>query len=75
MNDVDDLAKQMVALLERPSLAETLRVNGRLFKEEQVSRDAVSWERLVESFPYIIDYFKFGIEIPQDRLFSPGIDD
>lgn len=75
MNDVDDLAKQMVALLERPSLAETLRVNGRLYKEEQVSRDAVSWERLVESFPYIIDYFKFGIEIPQDRLFSPGIDD
>lgn len=75
MDDVNSLAEHMLSLLENPSLANELRVNGRMYKEEQVTKSAFNWNRLIDSFPFIIDHYKTGAPIPEDRLFSPTLDD
>ena len=75
MDDVEGLAKHMLTLLENPEKAEILKKNGRWFKENQVEKYRNNWNELVNSFQYIIDDYKMGTIIPNDRLFDVNRDD
>lgn len=74
MDDIEGLAQHMITLMSDPELAKTLAENGRWYKEDQVQRHIDNWERMVENFPLIIDHFKNGTPIPQERLYNPNDD-
>ncbi len=74
MDDIEGLAQHMITLMSDPELAKTLAENGRWYKEVQVQSHINNWERMVENFPLIIDHFKNGTPIPQERLYNPNDD-
>lgn len=74
MDDVNDLARCMLELMDNPTLAEELSINGRWYKERKAKMDNENWNRFVDSFKYIVDAFNGGSPIPQKFLFNPEID-
>lgn len=75
MDDVDGLAKHMLTLLDNPEKAESLKLNGRWYKEKQLEKLRKNWERLVSSFSFIIDNYKNESVIPSNILFDEDQDD
>lgn len=74
MDDVNDLARCMLELMDYPELADELKINGRWYREHKAQMDNDNWNRFVDSFRYIIDAFNGGSPIPQKFLFNPEID-
>lgn len=75
MDDVEGLARHMLTLMENPEKSETLKKNGRWYKENQVETSRRNWERMVNSFQSIIDNYKNGSPIPTEGLFNPETDE
>ena len=74
MDDVNDLARYMLELMDNPALAEELSTNGRWYKEHKAQMDNDNWNRIVDSFKYIVESSKGGSPLPQKFLFDPERD-
>lgn len=74
-SNVQDLATQMLKLMDNPELAETLRVNAREFQEKKVADARQNGDRLYATCKAVIENYKEGKEIPQGLLFNPDKDD
>lgn len=74
MDDIEGLAQNMISLMSNSELAKTLAENGRWYKENQAQKNIDNWKKMVESFPFIIDHFKNGTPIPQEKLYNPDND-
>lgn len=73
--NVEGLAQYMIALMENPVLAETLRKNAREFQEKKAEAAKQNGSRLVETFKAIIAKEQQDKEIPHELLFNPERDD
>lgn len=71
MNDVKDLAKKMLILLDNPSLAEQLRVNSFENSQKRALEAQQHMPRLVDNFKAIINNYNSGAPIPENQLFNP----
>lgn len=74
MDDVNDLARCMLELMDNHALAEELSTNGRWYKEHKAQMDNDNWNRIVDSFKYIVESSKGGSPLPQKYLFDPERD-
>lgn len=74
-SNVQDLATQMLKLMDSPELAETLRVNAREFQEKKAAAARLNGERLIATVKAVIDNNKEGKEIPEELFFNPEKDD
>ena len=72
--NVEQLAQHMMALMDNPELAETLRKNAREFQEKKAEIAKQNGKRLIETFKAVIEHYKEGKEIPQNLLFNPERD-
>lgn len=72
--NVEQLAQHMMALMDNPELAETLRKNAREFQEKKAEIAKQNGKRLIETFKAVIEHYKEGKEIPQKLLFNPERD-
>ena len=73
--NVEQLARHMISLIENPELAETLRVSAREYQEKKSKEKQRNGDRLYATFKAVIEHYKEGIEIPQELLFYPDRDD
>lgn len=74
-DNVNDLARQMISLMDNPELAETLRRNAREYQEKKAEDTRKNGDRLVENFRAIVANYREGIPIPQEQLYIPENDD
>ena len=75
MNNVDELAQNMLRLMIEPELAMNLRKNAREYREKKMEQAKLNGDNIVENFNAIIDNYWKGIQIPQEQLFNPDKDD
>lgn len=75
MEDIEDLASNMITLLDNPDLGENLRKNARELQEKRALDALKNGDRLVKNFKAIINHFYNGVDIPQEQLFNPEKDD
>lgn len=73
--NVEDLAAQMLVLMNEPKKAEILSKNAREFQEKRAEYKRGNGSRLVANFHAIIDNYRHGTPIPQELLFNPERDD
>ncbi len=72
--NVEQLAQHMMALMDSPELAESLKANAREFQEKKATDARQNGERLYATFKAVIEHYKEGKEIPQELLFNPERD-
>lgn len=72
--NVEQLAQHMMALMDSPELAESLKANAREFQEKKATDARQNGERLYATFKAVIEHYKEGKEIPQELLFNPKRD-
>lgn len=73
--NVEQLAQHMMALMDSPELAESLKANAREFQEKKATDARQNGERLYATFKAVIEHCKEGKEIPQELLFNTDRDD
>lgn len=73
--NVEELAQNMLALMDNPELAESLRINGREWQEKRYEAGLHNGDHIIENFKAIIGHFRNGTPIPPEQLFNPDIDD
>lgn len=73
--DVKELAKNMLLLMDNSDLADMLSRNARELQEKDTEEAQHNGERLIENFKAIIDNFYEGVQIPESQLFNPEKDD
>ena len=74
MDNVEGLAQHMIKLLSDSKLVETLRVNGRWYKENQMQQRIDNWNKMADSLSFIIEHYRHGTPIPLVRLYKPEDD-
>lgn len=70
MNDIDDLAKKMLLLLENPTKAEELSLNSIEYSINMMKESRNNISNLVNNFKAIIDNYHNNTNIPVDQLFE-----
>ena len=73
--DVQDLASQMLKLMDSPELADVLRLNARELQEKKSEYARHNGERLCDNIKAIISHYRDGKPIPKEQLFNPEKDD
>lgn len=73
--NIEELAQNMLALMDNPELAESLRINGREWQEKRYEAGLHNGDHIIENFKAIIGHFRNGTPIPPEQLFNPDIDD
>lgn len=74
-SNVEDLATQMLVLMNNPQKAEMLAKNAREFQEKRAEYNHGNGERLIANFHSIIENYRNGAPIPKEQLFNPERDD
>lgn len=69
MNDVDDLAKKMIILMENSQKEEELRNNALDYFAKRRAKALENLPRLIENFYAIIGNYRSGEIIPKEQLF------
>jgi len=69
IGDIDMLARQMLKLLNSPSLAQKLRENAKAFVEKEFD-NTTSAKRLVSNFRAVIEHYHNNTPIPEKQLFN-----
>jgi glycosyltransferase involved in cell wall biosynthesis len=69
IGDINTLARQMLKLLNSPSLAQKLRENAKAFVEQEFD-NATSAKRLVSNYRAVIDHYHNDAPIPEKLLFN-----
>ncbi len=69
IDDINMLAKQMLKLLNSPSLAQKLRDNAKAFVEKELD-NAISAKRLINNYRAVIEHYRNNTPIPEDQLFN-----
>lgn len=72
--NIEDLARQMIILLENPKLADELRKNARELQENKYEEEKHIVEHLIDNFKAIIDNYRNRTPIPEEQLFNPEKD-
>ena len=75
LDNVEELAMHMTALMEDSDLADELRKNARANQERKAEIERQNGGRLIKNFYSIIENYRFGKPIPNDQLFNPKQDD
>ena len=70
MNDIEDLAEKMIALMDNPELANELIDNSLEFTQKRHDNARGNMQRLVENIKSIIDNYGHDTEIPKEQLFE-----
>lgn len=69
IGDIDMLARQMLKLLNSPSLAQKLRENAKAFVEKEFD-NAASAKRLVSNYRAVIEHYHNNTPVPEKQLFN-----
>lgn len=72
--NIEDLASQMLFLLNNPEKAELLKKNAREFQKDMYDYEKGNGDRLIANIKAIINNFNHNIPIPKNQLFNPEID-
>lgn len=73
--NIEELAKQMLTLMDCPEKAKMLAKNAREFQEKQVEYDRGNGDRLVANMRAVIANYRNGAPIPQVQLFDLNRDE
>ena len=73
--NIEELAQHMLALMDKPELAESLRKNAREFQEKKALFALKNGDRLIETFKAVISKEQYEKPIPQELLFNIDKDD
>jgi glycosyltransferase involved in cell wall biosynthesis len=69
IGDIDMLAKNMLKLLNSPSLAKNLRENAKAFVEREFD-NSTSAKRLVSNYKAVIEHYYNDKHIPEEQVFN-----
>lgn len=70
MNNIEDLAGKMIALMDSPDLANELIINSYEFTQKRQKMARGNMRRLVDNIKAIIDNYREEIEIPKEQLYE-----
>lgn len=73
--NVNELANHMIALMENPGLADTLKHNARELQEKRIEYARHNGDRLMAILKAVISNHTEGTPISQELLFNPEKDD
>lgn len=73
--NVGELAQHMLALIDEPGKAESLRINARELQEQRMAEAQKNGERLMQTIRSIVDYEQNKTPITKELLFNPERDD
>lgn len=73
--NVEELAKYMLSLMDNPELGETLRKNAREWQEKRHEEGLHNGDNIIDNFRSIIENFRHNTPIPQNQLFNPETDE
>ena len=73
--NIEELADQMIKLMDSTELADELRRNARELQEKRVADSLQNTDRLVANFYSIIENYRNGTPIPSEQFFNPERDD
>ncbi len=69
-NNIDDLAKKMLLLLDNPSKADELRTNAFEYSINRIKNSENNNDNIINNIKSIINHYNNNIQIPVDQLYK-----